>query len=138
MKIRHQTILEDYEKLSGYSNALKEQEKHLKDQINKQIDLQHTLQINYDIGIKNANKAEKEFSNEERDLDHLYHQKNQKIEELFVKNLEISIISNNNSRDVDFSRLDKKYLRMSANELDKEADEISKTIEKETKILNNL
>ena len=138
MKIRHQTILEDYEKLSGYSNALKEQEKHLKDQINKQIDLQHTLQINYDIGIKNANKAEKEFSNEERDLDHLYHQKNQKIEELFVKNLEISIISNNNSRDVDFSRLDKKYLRMSANELDKEADEISKTIEKETKNLEQL
>ena len=99
---------------------------YLKDQIEKQKSLQESLSKNYENGVKNCNKAEKEASNEERDYDHLILQKKQRLEELFVKNLDIPLTTYENSKEVDFSKIESKYKRMSSNEIEKESEEISK------------
>lgn len=138
MKGKIHGISHDYDKLAQVQVILKEQASFLKQQIEKQKDLQTTLQKNYEIGIKNCSKAEKENSNEERDFDHLNQQKKQKLEELFVKNLDVPFIVNNNTRDIDFSKLDPKYRRMTPAEIEKESEEISKAIEKESKNLEVL
>ena len=138
MKARQQTLTHEYEKLSEISTMLKEQEKFLKEEIRVQKELQESLQQKYDAIVKNCTKAEKENSNDERDLEHLNQQKRQKIEELFVKNLDIPMVVYNNQRNVDFSKLDKKYMRLSPSDIEKESEEISKSIEKESKNLEQL
>ena len=138
MKTRVSVLLSDYEKLGNVQTILKEQTVYLKDQIEKQKSLQESLSKNYENGVKNCNKAEKEASNEERDYDHLILQKKQRLEELFVKNLDIPLTTYENSKEVDFSKLESKYKRMSSNEIEKESEEISKNIEKESKNLEQL
>lgn len=138
LKAKFLNIEQEYEKLTELSSALRDQEGYLKDQVNKQKDLSVSLQKNYDTVIKSCTKSEKETSNEERDLEHLNQQKKQKLEELFVKNLEIPLINRGDCVDVDFSKLESKYMQISMEDIDKEAEEISKTIEKETKNLEAL
>ena len=129
---------EDFEKLTEVCKVLKEQESFLKDQVIKQKQLHENVHKNYENSIRACNKAEKDFSNEEREYDHLKQQKEQKIEELLVKNLDIPFIFKKTQKDIDFSKLDNRYFKMPISEIEKEAEEISKAIEKESKNLEAL
>lgn len=138
MQGKLENLTQEFENLTETSTGLKNQEKNLKTQISQQKDQQTSIQNTYETIVKACSKAEKENSNEERAFEHLIQQKNQKLEELFVKNLEVPIKIQDGTKDIDFSVLDSRFKKMSPSEIEKESEEISKQIEKESKTLENL
>lgn len=138
LKAKQQSYSKDYQNLTETSKNLRELEITLKEQVSKLKEEYETLNKNFETCSKSCNKLEKEFANEDREYQHMKYQKEQKIEELLVKNVEIPYIVKQGHKEIDFGRLDRRVFSMSISEIDKETEEISRGIEKESKNLETL
>ncbi|CAG9322583.1 unnamed protein product [Blepharisma stoltei] len=136
---RYQELDKELNKLKDAQAQLKSSEDKLKEEIQRMKDLLTSQQDKFDKTLKACSILEKDLSNEERELEHLYQQKQQRIEEFQMKNLDVPLRrTDDDTPDIDFSGLDVKYVRMSSEQLDKESESIASLIEKESKNLEQL
>jgi len=118
--------------------SLKSNEDNLKAQLQRLRETHKNANYNFEKAAKKATKAEKETAEAQTELAHLVNQKKQRVEELLVSNLEVPMVQENNTQEVDLSALERKFTKMDKKQLEDECQKISVSIEKESKNLENL